>query len=654
MQPLVSVIIPVYNHAAYVEEALLSVFEQTYPHLEVIIIDDGSKDASVNVIEAFLSKHALPSGKVIFHKQSNTGAHATINRGLCEAKGDYLTILNSDDFYHVRRIERLLAEMQRVKSQIGFSRVHVVDETGKSAPRGNWWWSWYERCMIQFAHVATVGFKLMQDNIAVSTGNLIFSRQLYEEVGSFSNLKLAHDYDFVMRALSVSEPVFAPEDLYFYRLHSDNTAPKVLHLVQEELGKIYKSFLLSAYRPCKNILAPNPTAWPVSFSRHRKNSSYDRFFLPYIKSKGELPAPLEKIESETEEAITLVTFELASEGVEDAVFALRKAGKKVNIFSLHEGPKKEFFEKLGVSVSILPPRFCFWLEGPAKWKRGLNLLSTLACFFIQTKRKIFFYGGQIWPMALTAPIVFPWKKFSWYVNEAYGPETVIAGGFGMKLFRRSVKNQLFSFSFGSQEAKKAWFPANGNVTYLHPINSHKPQNKKAKIKKLLAIGTESFSSGFHFLVEAFVTLVKEKRLADDVELSLVGFSKTLSDMERYYSDMIMKIIDAGLENRVQFYEQSENAEPFFEDADLYIHCRTTHDLPRSLFQAMGRGLPIISSCATEIIENDVNGYVYPEKNSKILAQVLLKAIQNPEKSYQLGAVAQEQLHKQYASNSPIK
>jgi glycosyltransferase involved in cell wall biosynthesis len=98
--PEFSVVIPSYNHASYLAEAVNSVLNQSLSDLELIVVDDGSTDQSLVVLSGFKDP------RLRIFQQDNQGAHAAINRGLREACGKYLAILNSDDVYHPQRLER--------------------------------------------------------------------------------------------------------------------------------------------------------------------------------------------------------------------------------------------------------------------------------------------------------------------------------------------------------------------------------------------------------------------------------------------------------------------------------------------------------------------------------------------------------------------
>ena len=103
--PLVSVIMPVYNHGRYVAEALLSIVRQDWRPLEIIVIDDGSKDNSLEVLHDTVAKLPQETGLSIHVSgRENRGAHVTLNEGLDLARGEYVGILNSDDYYFPGRI----------------------------------------------------------------------------------------------------------------------------------------------------------------------------------------------------------------------------------------------------------------------------------------------------------------------------------------------------------------------------------------------------------------------------------------------------------------------------------------------------------------------------------------------------------------------
>jgi glycosyltransferase involved in cell wall biosynthesis len=118
--PLVSVIIPVYNHEIYIEETIKSILEQDYPNVEIIIINDGSTDRSEGLARKVLEKGNRPHRIIT---QENAGAHAAINRGMAMAQGEYLTILNSDDYFLPGRLRRMVEVLESTKQRFAYLKV---------------------------------------------------------------------------------------------------------------------------------------------------------------------------------------------------------------------------------------------------------------------------------------------------------------------------------------------------------------------------------------------------------------------------------------------------------------------------------------------------------------------------------------------------
>lgn len=121
---LVSIIIPVYNVEKYIENCLKSIIKQTYKNLEIILIDDGSNDCSVKIIEKYIGDKRI---KLI--KQKNKGVSAARNIGIKKAKGKYLMFVDSDDWLDLNCIEKCINFMEKNGLEIVlFSRKDEYEE----------------------------------------------------------------------------------------------------------------------------------------------------------------------------------------------------------------------------------------------------------------------------------------------------------------------------------------------------------------------------------------------------------------------------------------------------------------------------------------------------------------------------------------------
>ena len=131
MDPLISVVVPAFNHQNLVEEALASVLDQSWPEIELLVVDDASTDGTADLVEAFLERPETRerlSGRQWLHRQpANAGAHAAINLGVSRASGEWIAVLNSDDRYAPDRLSRMMGELVAGGGQLGFSGVRFID-----------------------------------------------------------------------------------------------------------------------------------------------------------------------------------------------------------------------------------------------------------------------------------------------------------------------------------------------------------------------------------------------------------------------------------------------------------------------------------------------------------------------------------------------
>src|SRR5687768_2684338 len=107
-QPLVTIIVPTYNRAGLLEQAMDSVLEQAYPNLELLVLDDGSTDETREVLARYAERH---SDRLRWTRHENVGQARTLNRGFELARGELIGYLNSDDLMLPGAIEKLAAAL---------------------------------------------------------------------------------------------------------------------------------------------------------------------------------------------------------------------------------------------------------------------------------------------------------------------------------------------------------------------------------------------------------------------------------------------------------------------------------------------------------------------------------------------------------------
>ena len=123
--PLVSVVVPAYNVANYIEKAVESVLSQSFSDLELLIVDDASTDETAAVAETFAAR----DGRVrVLTNESNCGVALTRNRGIAAAQGTYIALLDGDDYWYPEKLEKQLALAEETDADIVYCSYDLVEE----------------------------------------------------------------------------------------------------------------------------------------------------------------------------------------------------------------------------------------------------------------------------------------------------------------------------------------------------------------------------------------------------------------------------------------------------------------------------------------------------------------------------------------------
>ena len=261
-KPLVSVILPTCNHERFVGQSIASVLSQTYPRIELIVIDDGSQDDTVNRIRESLAGAVIPV-RVIARK--NRGAPATLNQGAALAQGEYLAFLDSDDYFAPDRIEKMVAGIAETGGRWGFSLVSTVYDPGSSeASKNGDLENSHRKTQLALLGRISNSFALLTYNVSISTGNLFVERELFASLGGFRDFRYNHDWDFCLRASALAEPNVVREPLYFFRLHEHNAIRESRLKTVEDAGRMIAGLLDDSMPDsCTNPLAPQ---WPANLT----------------------------------------------------------------------------------------------------------------------------------------------------------------------------------------------------------------------------------------------------------------------------------------------------------------------------------------------------------------------------------------------------
>lgn len=231
--PLVTVIVPCYNHEKYVETCLDSIFRQTYKNIEVIVVDDCSPDKSVEVIRELQQKYDF---KFIEHKE-NWGLTKTLNDVIYNyATGKYIKCIASDDYLTGDCVEVLINEIEILGDEYAFVygmvRKYQVTFDGEVA-------------FLNTSGASYRSFKELYYVNVIQAPTVLFSKQKFMKVGGFNTKVYIEDYYLWLKFASEYKSFFVNKVLAYYQINNVNSASAKSDKMLNSLLEISLSTYLS-------------------------------------------------------------------------------------------------------------------------------------------------------------------------------------------------------------------------------------------------------------------------------------------------------------------------------------------------------------------------------------------------------------------------
>lgn len=200
---LVSVIIPMYNSSTYITPTILSALNQTYKNIEVLVVDDCSKDNSIEVVNNIAKGdprlRCIPQLK-------NQGAAAARNRGIKEAKGQYVAFLDSDDLWEEDKIQKQIKLMKETNSSFVYCAYDWIDENDVQI-----------KGKVKIKECAT--YKDLLTKTLIATPTVIYDRSIHGDV-SMPLRRTGQDYAFWLVLLKTAPAIGIDEPLVHVRRRS--------------------------------------------------------------------------------------------------------------------------------------------------------------------------------------------------------------------------------------------------------------------------------------------------------------------------------------------------------------------------------------------------------------------------------------------------
>jgi glycosyltransferase involved in cell wall biosynthesis/CDP-glycerol glycerophosphotransferase (TagB/SpsB family) len=243
----VSVIIPIYNSESYLEETIESVLGQDLKGIEIILIDDGSTDKSIDICNSYANKHN--NIKVI--SQKNLGPGVARNKGVEVAKGEYVTFLDSDDLIPKDIFKKVYTILKETESDIFIGNILCFDDVRQ------WHLHYMKKVFLNKGEIKTDSFNKMPEiNYTPSVCNKWFKLSMLKNNNIIfnENIKVGEDLLFTQEAFINAKKIVTKDiDIYNYRIINKESLIKKSNIeffgnlleVQRELIKLYKNMTLN-------------------------------------------------------------------------------------------------------------------------------------------------------------------------------------------------------------------------------------------------------------------------------------------------------------------------------------------------------------------------------------------------------------------------
>lgn len=237
--PEISIIIPTYNSEKTIKETIASVQHQDFADFELIVIDDGSTDNTVEVVKNINE----PRLKLFVYE--NGGVAVARNRGIANSSGEFISFLDADDLWSSDKLSAQLKTLQQsFKAKVAYSWTSFVDDQGKHLFSGS-----------RFCYEGNVYPQLVQTNFLTNASNILIDRDVLDLVQGF-NPQLAYtaDWDFYLRLAQNFEFAVVPKYQIFYRQSANSMSSKVEPLKEESLSLLDRVYHTATdeLKTCKN------------------------------------------------------------------------------------------------------------------------------------------------------------------------------------------------------------------------------------------------------------------------------------------------------------------------------------------------------------------------------------------------------------------
>ena len=649
--PLVSIIVAVYNVGKYIGKCCESLFSQTYGNIEIVFVDDGTPDDSIKIVEALLDgKYAHMKSRVKIVHQENQGVHVARRTGYEHTTGDYVIHCDPDDWVSRRYIEKLVAAAVKNEADIVICNYYNVYRYWKVLRREKYFPDKMQilRALISHHHVRAY------------LVNKLVRRRLYEGV-FFPRNPYCEDMVLTTQFLLGAEKVcYIKDRLYYYRKDNvlslckmpksirnrivffnlvdlwdflekkgDNPLECMRGEYMEQLAwLVFGSHSTSVFNTRPDILdevralSPDPSrSLPLSKQERLKQmiAEYDRrgksglriaYCIHSLHNSGGM-----------ERVLTLKANALAERpGCEVHVIAASLRGRKP-CFPL--SPEVHLHD-LGVREHLRPRLFRRKLSAVLKEIRPDVTISL-------SGRELRFLPSIGDGSAKVAEFHFPREKF--FYKYGHLPFGKAYAAFRTRRLERMV-SRLDGFVVLTKKDCEDWRTRIAFTEQIYnPVTFTSEEKSPLEEKRCIAVGRLNYEKNFSDLVKAWKSVAQE---CPDWRLDIFGDGPLRERLSK-------EIAAAGLDGIVRLMGRTQDIRRELLGSSLLVMTSRYEGFPMTLLEAAEAGLPLVSfSCPkgpAEIVRDGENGYLVTPGDTDALAQRIVAVIQDASLRKEMGRKA---------------
>lgn len=290
-QPLVSVIIPAYNHEQYVQETIKSVINQTYKNIELIIINDGSKDNTYNKIAEMREFCQKRFAGFIFQTQENSGICKTLNKAVSLCKGKYIAVIASDDIYLPSCLEEQIKIMEENPQVVQTMPDNIsIDSSGKTFEglkcnnktfnlKSKYWQEIFPEIDLSSKDFHSYQSVLKND---LWFNGFLWRKEAIDKFFPIPTIRMSEDYYINLQLAKTGVVKFINKPLFLYRVHQTNTLNNKKYM--DTIGTNVR------IEEIKQVLKPGQEKWKeilkeIWFKENITSCGFKNFCIQRVKTE---------------------------------------------------------------------------------------------------------------------------------------------------------------------------------------------------------------------------------------------------------------------------------------------------------------------------------------------------------------------------------